>query len=105
MIVMGSEQTVYISENVVLSNKDIVETRVIPGVNHPLIEITLTNEGTEKFAIATEDNLNNPLGIIINGRLISAPIVQEKINARTAIISGSFSEEEAEQIANGIAPW
>jgi len=101
---VGSGDTVYISEDVVLSNADIDSSRVVEGPIGPQIEIVFTHAGAKKFAAATENNIGEPLGVLVNGRLISAPIVHEKISGRKAIIEGSFSEVEAQLIANGIAP-
>jgi preprotein translocase subunit SecD len=103
MTVVGSEQTVYISKDVVLGNADVSSSRVVSGVNGRLrIKITFTTTGAERFAAATENNVRKPLGILVDGKLISAPIVMEKITGRSAEISGSFTQEEAKRIADGI---
>ena len=104
MTVVGSEQTLYISEDVVLGNADVSSSRVVSGVNGRLrIKITFTTTtGAERFATATENNVRKPLGILVDGKLISAPIVMEKITGRSAEISGSFTQEEAKRIADGI---
>jgi preprotein translocase subunit SecD len=65
--------------------------------------IEFNEAGAKKFLNATEHSLNKPLGILIYGKLICAPIVREKIEDGKAVISGEFTQEEAERIANGIA--
>ena len=99
----GSEQTVYVSQETVLSNEDIASARVIKlkGGNHQ-ISIEFSEAGVKKFANATEHSLNKPLGILVDGKLICAPIVREKIEDGKALITGQFTQEEAERIANGI---
>ena len=43
-----------------------------------------------------------PLVILVDGKVLSAPIVREKISGGRAVIAGRFTEEEAKHIANGI---
>jgi len=107
MTVVGSEETVYISSNAILTNQDVefthVEpTRIINATIVTTIEIRFTTQGAQKFANATKQNLKKPIGILVDGRLICAPIVQEEITDGVAWIGGSFTEEEANRIADGI---
>jgi hypothetical protein len=104
MTVAGFERPVYISENVVLSNADVASARASSGSSGPQIEIIFTKTGAARFAAATEGNIMKPIGILVDGTLISAPIVREKISGGEAVISGRFTKAEAERIANGIAP-
>jgi preprotein translocase subunit SecD len=99
----SSDQTVYVSQEAVLSNEDIASARVqnLKGGDH-WIAVVFTEVGAKKFANATENSLNKPLGILVDGKLICAPIVREKVVDGNAVISGKFTQEEAERIANGI---
>jgi preprotein translocase subunit SecD len=102
MTVVGTDQKVYISQDVVVSNNDIVSAEFIEGFGSPQILIVFTRAGVEKFSRATENNIGKPLGIVIDGQLFSAPIVREMISSPRMIISGRFTQEEALRIVNGI---
>jgi preprotein translocase subunit SecD len=102
MPVAGSDQPIYISEDVALSNADVASSRVGSGPSGPHIEIVFTKAGAERFATVTANNIRKPLGILVDGQLISAPIVMEKISGGGVWISGAFSQEEAQRIADGI---
>ena len=102
MTVPGSKTPVYISEDVALSNADVQSARVLTGPNGQQIEIVFTKIGAERFAATTERLIRKPLGILVDGKLISAPVVMDKISGGKAIITGSFSVEEAKRIADGI---
>ena len=102
MTASGSEKPVYVSDNVVLSNDSVKSARLVSGPGGPQIEIVFTKAGAERFATATEQNLMKPIAILVGGKLISAPIVREKISGGKAVISGRFTEEEAKRIADGI---
>ncbi len=67
-----------------------------------VIELTFNDEGAEKFAQATADNVGSPLYIVYNNEVISAPNVKEAINGGQASITGIDSYEEANKIAQTI---
>jgi len=102
MAVPGSKKPVYISKDVVLSNADVRDVRVSTGPNGPQIEIVFTNTGAEQFALLTVNNIGKPFAILVDGQLISAPIIMDKIFGGKAVIAGDFSPEEAKRIADGI---
>jgi preprotein translocase subunit SecD len=102
MTVPGSERPVYVSDDVLLSNADVESARVVSGPHGPQIEVVFTRAGTERFTTATEQNIMKPLAILVDGKLLSAPIVREKITGGRAVLSGRFTEQEAKRIADGI---
>ncbi|MDE7334190.1 MAG: protein translocase subunit SecD [Lachnospiraceae bacterium] len=69
-----------------------------------VISLTMTEEGTEKFADATTKALQNgeSIGIYYDGRIISAPSVNAAITDGQAQITGSFTYEKAQQLASTI---
>ena len=94
--------------NVVLEGTD-VETaeggaiqNQTTGATEYVVELTLTDEGTEKFATATEENLNKQIAIVYDGETISAPTVNNVISNGQAQISGMSSIDEARQLASSI---
>ncbi|MDO4261850.1 MAG: protein translocase subunit SecD [Eubacteriales bacterium] len=71
--------------------------------NHQyVVELTLTDEGTEKFAEATSANVGSQIAIVYDGETISAPTVQTAITDGRCQISGDFTYEEADQLASTI---
>ena len=58
-----------------------------------------TSEGGAKFATLTTQNVNKPFAIILDGKVLSAPNINEPILGGTAQISGSFTVESANQLA------
>ncbi len=75
------------------------------GNTEIVVSLTMTDEGKEKFAKATERAYNKnqeTIGIYYDGEFVSVPQVQSVITEGTAQISGSASFEEAEQLASTI---
>ena len=67
--------------------------------NEPVVNITFNNEGGAKFAKLTTENVNKPFAIILDGKVLSAPNINEPILGGSAIISGNFTTESANQLA------
>ncbi|MFA9375119.1 MAG: protein translocase subunit SecD [Lachnotalea sp.] len=67
-----------------------------------VVSLTLTEEGTTKFAEATAANLNKQIPIVYDGSVISAPTVQTTITGGVASITGMESYEAAESLASTI---
>ena len=66
------------------------------------VELVLNDEGTQKFADATEANIGQSISIIYDGETISSPTVQSAITGGTAYITGNFTYEEADNLASTI---
>lgn len=77
-------------------------TEVVPESNDDnrnAVRVTLNEEGKKKFSELTKSLINKPIGIEINGKIISAPIVNEEINTGRFDISISANEKEAKKFA------
>ncbi len=88
-----------------LEGKDIKKAEVqYDEKGTPIVALEFTKEGTELFAKATEEQLNNYLTIVMDGIQISAPTVSSVITEGKATISSSagFSVEQATTLANYI---
>jgi preprotein translocase subunit SecD len=93
---------VYLSEAGIVATADIAEaTASFTEQGMPMVEIKLTESGKQKKAVATEQNIGKPIGIIVNGHLLSAPLIQEKIAGGMLMITGISCAQEAKKIADG----
>ena len=66
------------------------------------VNLILTDEGSEKFAEATENNVGNQIAIVYDDEILSAPTVQEAITGGQAQINGMADVEEAQNLASYI---
>jgi RNA polymerase sigma factor (sigma-70 family) len=64
----------------------------------PEIHADLSDEGRELFAAVTKENLNKRLAIVMNGQLYRAPVIRSEIADGKVLITGNFTEEEAQQL-------
>ena len=72
------------------------------GEHEYIVELTLTSEGSDKFAEATGNNVGKRIAIVYDGETISNPTVQQKISGGNAQITGMSSIEEAKNLASNI---
>jgi len=68
----------------------------------PMVLLQFNEEGAQLFGVLTEKNIGKFLPIYIDGILISAPTVQEKISGGKAQITGSFTVEEAQVLSRNL---
>ncbi len=64
------------------------------------VHLNFNAEGSKKFGDVTTASTGRLMGIVLDGKLYSAPRINEPITGGSAQISGHFSAREAEQLAN-----
>lgn len=65
----------------------------------PTIELLLTRGGTQVFDKITNENLGKKLAIVFEGKVLSAPVIRDRISGGSAQVTGRFTMDEAERIA------
>ncbi|MEW5909449.1 MAG: protein translocase subunit SecD [Thermodesulfobacteriota bacterium] len=67
--------------------------------NEPYVSITFDKKGARIFERITEENVKKRLAIVLDQNVYSAPVIQEKIGGGQARITGSFTMDEARDLA------
>ena len=67
--------------------------------NQPAVSINFNNTGAKAFARVTRENVNKPFAIILDNVVLSAPTINEPILGGQASITGSYTVEEANELA------
>jgi len=68
--------------------------------SEPVVAFEFNKQGAKEFAQITERNVRKPLGIFLDGELISAPEVKEPITGGSGIIEGNYTVETATEMVN-----
>lgn len=68
----------------------------------PQISLLFNKEGAKLFGELTKKNISKPLGIILDGEVVTAPVVQQEIKTGEAVITGTFTVEEGKKIVNAL---
>ena len=95
----GSEAIV--SKRVILSGDNLVDAkpRMDNQTNETVVSFTLDRLGAKKFGKATSAGVGKQLAIILDGKIISAPTVQEAIIGGSGQITGNFTFQSATDLA------
>ncbi len=70
-----------------------------PQTNAATVTITFNSDGGTRFAKLTQANVGKPFAIILDGKVLSAPVINEPILGGSAVISGNFTTDSANQLA------
>ena len=69
-----------------------------------MIEITFDEEGKEAFKKATTGHVGEEIRILVNGETVSAPVVQEPVTEGKCVLTGGFTQSEAEELIRMLDP-
>ena len=65
----------------------------------PVINFRFNQSGARKFGAFTKDNVGRPFAIVLDGKVLSAPVIREPILSGSGQISGSYTVESASTLA------
>ena len=69
------------------------------GFGEPYVSLTLNSKGAQIFANVTATNVGKRLAIVLDGKVVSAPVIREAIPSGQAQISGNFTVEQANDLS------
>ena len=67
--------------------------------NEPVVSFSFNKEGSDLFAKMTSENVGSRFAIVLDGALITAPVIREMIPGGSGQISGNFTNESANNLA------
>ena len=90
-----------VSKRIVMSGENLIDAQ--PSIqnqnNEPTVSFTLDRLGAQKFGRTTTDNVGKRLAIVLDGKIISAPSINEPITSGKGIISGNFTFQDATDLS------
>jgi len=92
---------IVLKKEAVLTGENITDARATIEQNNNQFSVSLTfnARGAKLFERVTEENIKKRLAIVLDGKVYSAPVIQDKISGGKAQITGRFSQEEARDLA------
>jgi len=86
-----------------LSKATLEFTQAGQGIaGQPTVGLSFNAEGRELFAKVTRENKGQVLAIFLDGTAISSPVINDEITDGKAVISGSFTREEAKNLVRDL---
>jgi SecD/SecF fusion protein len=90
-----------VEDRVELSGDRLTDARVgfDQNTNEPLVTFRFDRAGAARFAEITQANVGRPFAIVLDDKVLSAPVIREPITGGSGQISGNFTVEEATDLA------
>jgi protein-export membrane protein SecD len=88
-----------VERRVMVGGDTLVDAQPTFQGNEPVVSFRFNAEGARRFAEATRENVGKPFAIVLDNKVISAPVIREAILGGAGIISGSFTVQSASDLA------
>lgn len=97
----GGVPYIAVKRRAMLTGDELINAQWSPDseTNEPVVNITFNSEGGRKFARITQENVGKPFAMILDGKVLSAPNINEPILGGQARISGRFTTDSANELA------
>lgn len=97
----GTEERIPIETRPMLSGEHLADAR--PGVDgttgEPVVTFRFDATGSRMFAAITKANVGRPFAIVMDGEVLTAPVIQSPIIGGSGQISGSFTTKSASDLS------
>jgi protein-export membrane protein SecD len=96
----GAPDSYVVKRRVMVSGDTLTDAQPTFGnTNQPVVSFKFDSVGARRFADATRENVGKPFAIVLDNKVISAPVIKEPILGGSGIIEGSFSVQTASDLA------
>ena len=91
---------IVVEKDAMLTGEDVVDARpAFDQMNQAYVMLNFNTRGARIFERVTGENVGRRMAIVLDGKVYSAPVIRERIGGGRASISGSFTTEEAQDLA------
>ena len=96
-----SEDAALVSKRIILSGDNLLDAqpRMDSETNETVVTFTLDRVGAKRFGKATSTGIGKQLAIVLDGKIISAPVIRDTIASGSGQISGGFTFQSATDLA------
>ena len=95
----GGGGSYVVRKRVMVGGDTLVDAQATFQNNEPVVSFKFDSVGGKKFGDATRENVGKPFAIVLDSKVISAPVIREPILGGSGIISGSFTVQSASDLA------
>ena len=88
-----------VQRRIMVSGENLVDAQATFQENQPVVSFRFDSVGARRFAETTRANVQKPFAIVLDGKVISAPVIREPILGGSGIISGRFTTRETQDLA------
>ena len=97
----NSEDEALVSKRIILSGENLIDAQPLMNnqTNETVVSFTLDRVGAKRFGKATSTGVGRQLAIVLDGKIVSAPIIRDTIASGNGQISGNFTFKSATDLA------
>ena len=88
-----------VRRRVMVSGDTLTDAQATFQNSTPVVSFKFDSTGARRFADATKENVGKPFAIVLDGKVISAPVIREPILGGSGVIEGSFTVQTANDLA------
>ena len=90
-----------VSKRIIISGENLLDAqpKMDTQTNQTIVSFTLDRVGAKRFGKATSTGIGKQLAIVLDGKIISAPVVRDTIASGSGQISGGFTFQTATDLA------
>jgi protein-export membrane protein SecD len=97
-------RSVLVRKEVIVSGDDLVNAYAgydnrAGGIGERAVDFEFNSRGATAFARVTRENIGKPFAIVLDNKVISAPVIRSEIPGGRGQITGSFNQEEVNRLA------
>ncbi len=96
-----NDEFITVSKRIILSGENLLDAqpRMNNETNETVVTFTLDRVGAKRFGKATSSGIGKRLAIVLDGKVISAPVIRDTIASGSGQISGGFTFQSATDLA------
>jgi protein-export membrane protein SecD len=88
-----------VRKRIMVSGENLTDAQPTFQQGSPVVSFSFDTVGARRFGQATQENVGRPFAIVLDGKVISAPVIREPILGGNGVITGDFSTQEARDLA------
>jgi len=95
----GGAGAYVVKKRVMVGGDTLTDAQATFQNNEPVVSFKFDAAGARRFGDATRENVGKPFAIVLDNKVISAPVIREPILGGSGVISGSFTVQSASDLA------
>jgi len=96
----GPAGTIVVKRRIMVSGDTLTDAQPsFQNGNEPVVSFKFDSTGARRFGEATRENVGKRFAIVLDNKVISAPVIREAILGGQGVISGSFTVQSASDLA------
>ncbi len=95
----GEPASYVVQKRIMVGGESLTDAQATFQDAQPVVSFKFDSLGARRFCDATKNNIGRPFAIVLDNKVISAPVIRDAICGGACIISGNFTVQSAQDLA------